>query len=324
MKLRLFYIISILALLIFSNAHAAEITSDKALETANKLWKTSCLNAGSSRKNCFKVLQKCADDCSREDYIAYRFSSASDAATIEKSKAMLAFYNAAFEKVLAEIKTQTPKNGEVFLWLIYNMGYIVKTPNACFGIDIPVRRAAELAPYLDFLLITHNHSDHFDTELVAAMQKQDKPVISNFINNSYMSKIAREYKVKGVSITARPADHNAVAKNFVMTFEIDCGEDSGNISIFHVGDSCDYKQLAPQKSVDIFIPHVAVGLDIPKCVNTSIKPKLTLVSHCLELSHAVDKWRWSYDFCLNVCASCKNKHAVLPVWGEKIAYSSKQ
>ncbi|MBQ7030644.1 MAG: hypothetical protein IJN32_10405 [Thermoguttaceae bacterium] len=49
-----------------------------------------------------------------------------------------------------------------------------------------------------------------------------------------------------------------------------------------------------------------------------MKPKLTLLSHILELGHEIDKWRWSYKYGLGICAKCASDSVLLPVWGEKI------
>lgn len=51
----------------------------------------------------------------------------------------------------------------VAIWYIYNMGYVFKTPDACFGIDIKMRDAEKMVDLLDFLLITHEHQDHYSS-----------------------------------------------------------------------------------------------------------------------------------------------------------------
>ena len=87
-----------------------------------------------------------------------------------------------FEKVLKEIDgceiVDTPA-----VWHVYNMGYIVKTRESLFSIDLNHRRDTELAPRLDFALITHNHDDHFREPFYAAMNGAKKTVVSNFKDN---------------------------------------------------------------------------------------------------------------------------------------------
>ena len=66
---------------------------------------------------------------------------------------------AAFEKVMREVKN-TKVNGIPAVWSVYNMGYVIKTRESLFSIDLVHRRDLEFASMLDFALVTHNHSDH--------------------------------------------------------------------------------------------------------------------------------------------------------------------
>ena len=62
----------------------------------------------------------------------------------------------AFEKVLRELREA--KVGDTpAVWSVYNMGYVVKTRESLFSIDLVHRRALELAPLLDFAQIGRAH-----------------------------------------------------------------------------------------------------------------------------------------------------------------------
>lgn len=88
---------------------------------------------------------------------------------------------AGFARVLAEI--DSCQVGEIpAVWLIYNMGYIVKTRESLFSIDLNHRRDLELAPKLDFALITHNHDDHYREPFYRAMDRAGKTVVTNFLD----------------------------------------------------------------------------------------------------------------------------------------------
>ena len=67
----------------------------------------------------------------------------------------------AFEKVMREVKATAVTGDVPAIWSVYNMGYIVKTRESLFSIDLNHRRGTEFAPMLDFALITHNHGDHW-------------------------------------------------------------------------------------------------------------------------------------------------------------------
>lgn len=63
------------------------------------------------------------------------------------------------------------------------------------------------------------------------------------------------------------------------------------IRILHVGDAGKFEQIKPSARPDVFMPHVSVGLDIKKCAEETIKPKLILMSNLIKLGHPSYKWR---------------------------------
>ena len=77
--------------------------------------------------------------------------------------------------MLRSIKNVYPRRGKTQPFLLYKIGYDVETPSTTFGIDIFHPRAAELADKLDFLLITHNHSDHYSQPLIEALKRNGIP-----------------------------------------------------------------------------------------------------------------------------------------------------
>ena len=89
----------------------------------------------------------------------------------------------AFEKVMREVKATAVTGDVPAIWSVYNMGYIVKTRESLFSIDLNHRRGTEFAPMLDFALITHNHGDHWRKDFYDAMTGQGKIVASNFLDN---------------------------------------------------------------------------------------------------------------------------------------------
>lgn len=297
---------------------AVEPSVEEALKAIDALNRTSAFQVDSERLAAFDVIQNSVDLLRASDYNAYYKSSEEEARKEEEKRAVLRFLNVSFDKVLREVQQTTVEKGVVF-WHVYNMGYVVKTPTSTFAVDLKHRRACELVPFLDFLLITHRHGDHYDDALNAAFAASGKPVVSNFIDNEWkIPAEGREYEFGECRIKTRLVDHNAKLLNFVATFEIDCGRSSGNFVVYHVGDACDIRQLQPTTRVDVFIPHLAVGLDVPLAVKETIKPRTTLLSHILELGHLIDKWRWSYEYGRNICKKCESESVVLPVWGEKI------
>ena len=239
------------------------------------------------------------------------------------------WYDAAFEKVLNEVKNETVASGEVKLWLVYNMGYVVKTPTHCFCIDLHHRRANELVPYLEFALVTHNHRDHYTFDFLAAMNSAGKKVYSGFFSSygGYSKEPERELRLADdLTLRIYESDHNIHLRRFVTPFEIVCGKGDDACVIFHSGDSCNAKQLHPRSArVDFHIVHPRVGLKVRESARDTVKPEVTLISHLLELHHRFDKWRWTFANGYEDADKVRSvgKTAYVPLWGEKIVWEKR-
>lgn len=273
------------------------------------------------RKKAITLMQSMCDKLTGREFLKYR---AQLEYSIRKGKRteypILEFLENSLDAVIADVAASRVKFGEMKIWHVYNMGYIFKTPSRTFAVDVCHPSAAKLAPLIDFLLVTHNHIDHYDNPLIYAMGA--KPVVSNFVENRFMVPEGGRFEFGGIKITATPVDHNAHLVNFVLAFEIDCGKDTGNCTVYHVGDACNIKQLKPSEPPNIFIPHLAVGLDTVKCQTENVRPEYILLSHILELGHEMDKWRWPIKLGLDTCNSYKiSKHA-LPLWGDSFLWQN--
>lgn len=282
---------------------------------------TSCKNADATRMKLIDQVQKYSDACSKADYDNYyKLTSSSEMTKVENSTPILSYYHKALNRVVSEVKSTTVPQGHVYLWHLYNMGYVVKTPSHCFGIDIKHRDAIDLVPYMEFLLITHEHSDHYTQGLNDAMKVAGKAVYSNFVDNDYKITGKKTIKpVDGIEIVCALADHSAELKNFCVTYQIDCGADAGNQVIYHIGDTYNAAQLAKTKDIDIFIPHGGINMNFTAAFN-KIDPKYTLVSHMNELSHAIDNYRWAYSKAFERVEQWAPHASYVPVWGEKIDF----
>ena len=86
----------------------------------------------------------------------------------------------ALDKVIGEAKDTVVTGDAPAVWSVYNMGYIVKTRQSLFAIDLNHRRGTEIAPFLDFALVTHKHRDHWRGDFYKAMDSAGKTVVSNF------------------------------------------------------------------------------------------------------------------------------------------------
>ncbi|MBQ6988814.1 MAG: MBL fold metallo-hydrolase [Alistipes sp.] len=287
---------------------------------ADVMWhQTSYKEITAERRAAMNEMQKYADTFTHTLFNEYLGTTAGT----EKEQALegwglMQFYNMALEKLLQEIPATKVKKGQVVMWQLYNMGYVVKTDKQCFGIDLYHKHAEKLAPMIDFMLITHNHGDHYSKALVEKLERDGKAVYSNFRDNGHKVKTGDDFTVGNISIKVTTVDHNATLKNFVNTYEVNCYDAKGkDYVIFFTGDAHNYEQLNPTGKVNLFVPHLAVGLNMAKAVE-KIAPTEVLMSHILELGHSITKWRWSYEYGIAECEKLERRGVYLPVWGEMI------
>ena len=285
------------------------------------------------RLSSMEIIQKYVNDVTPSVYESFYLPGCSlDSEKVEefyRNSPLFHFYDHAFEKVLNGVKTETVAENEVAIWYLYNMGCVIKTSKHCFGIDIHHRRSEELVPYLEFVMVTHNHRDHSTLKLLQAMLKEKKMIYSNFFPSlgGYSKEPFRKLEFDDLTIYAHESDHNPSLQKFVMPFEIVCGKGENACVIFHSGDSHRAEQLKPVSDhVDFHIVHPFVGLKVVDAATQTVKGETTVIAHLLELHHEWNHWRWTYKDGIaaleQVIAAGKN--AILPVWGDKILWKEKK
>ena len=295
---------------------------------ATVLYRTDCLSADQEkRQDALSVIQREINNFSPEDWKDYNTSD-----SVNEKEGVPYFYKKASDKVLKEIKRTKVKRGQVALWNLYNMGYIVKTPSHTFGIDLTHKYIDIFAQFLDFALISHIHRDHGNLRDFEAFANAGVKVYAGYMPQEKPEALSWTYVEDGetfnfgeITVTCRKIDHNKKKKGrkLVTSFEIDCGKDTDNAIIIHAGDGCNYKQLEAQHKVDFFIFHLSVGLNIQKAIE-KIQPEYAVFSHAWELGHKVDKFRWTIDDLLKISRKISNfpaERCLLPCWGEKILYT---
>lgn len=289
-------------------------------QLADTFWnKTSCLDLTQERRAAMNEMQTYVDSFTHTFFSEYLAAPAgSEKVRGIEGWGLMQYYNMALDKLIAEIPATKVKRGQVAIWQLYNMGYVVKTDSQCFGIDLYHKYAEKLAPMIDFLLITHNHGDHQWKPLIAELERQGKAVYSNFLDNGHKVSTGDEFTVGNISVKVTTVDHNKTLVNFVNTYEVNCYANKGkDYVIFFTGDAHNYEQLNPTTEVDLFVPHLAVGLNMAEAVK-KINPTEVLMSHILELGHSITQWRWSYEYGINECEKLNREGVYLPVWGEKL------
>ena len=199
----------------------------------------------------------------------------------------------AFAKVLREAKETVVTGDAPAVWSVYNMGYIVKTRESLFAIDLNHRRGTEFTPFLDFALITHNHSDHWRKDFYVTMTGQGKVVASNFLKdnpgfNAMKGESAKgvgTYRIRDVEIRTSLIDHGDApwAIDFTMAFEIKIG----GFLLYHTGDSG--RGTVPKLNTvwgrpDLWLFFPGCGINTVEAVK-KIDAKRIVFGHLWELGH---------------------------------------
>jgi hypothetical protein len=223
------------------------------------------------------------------------------------------------------------------VWYIYNMGYVFKTAESCFAIDLLLPYSEQLVEDIDFLLVTHGHNDHVSLPLIVEMIKAGKPVIQRIPEVAFwdtfediLSKTIvdqpGEFWFGNIRVKVDVGDHHLLRakdkeelfRDFVLTFQIDCGPSANDCTIYHTGDAGNVGKMAPDKNVDVLIINNGTPC---KQIVAHLNPGLTFVSHILELGHSPKlpvPGRGPFDFAYrwSMRSLPENKAATL-TWGER-------
>jgi L-ascorbate metabolism protein UlaG (beta-lactamase superfamily) len=271
------------------------------------------------------VLQEASDDLAPSVFGAYveAWEKGEEAAAdqLEQTHPSLSYLRKATVRAMDDVHRVRVKRG-LAVWYLYNMGYVFKTQASCFGIDIHNRGAELLADDLDFLLSSHEHRDHNTQALIKAMMARGKPVITRWFQGSKVVNSPAEYRFGDIRVKVDVGDHHYPAANQLdnmLMFQVDCGLSANGFVIYHAGDGNNYKKMRPDKPVDLFIVHVQVGMPVKEAI-AHLKPRLTFVSHVMELAHSPKPpkaWRWSYEYAFGVIKGLPENKATVLTWGER-------
>lgn len=250
----------------------------------------------------------------------YLFDNNPDAVT---ENPVLQFYDKALDRLTADIPSTQVEPGTAVIWYLYNLGFVIKTPTACFGVDLHHRHAVRLEPLLDFITVTHNHDDHYNMLLLRHMNASGKLVVSNFYPAPGYTK-ATEFtrEINGVTIHCYEADHNSILRNFTMPMEFICPTSDRNFVFYTSGDCCSHEFLRKKSDrIDLYAVHPLCGM-IAKDAALTLEPEMTFIGHLQELGHEVDRFRWRFSDGQHELDEFQKiqRNACVPLWGEKFLW----
>jgi outer membrane protein assembly factor BamB len=297
-------------------------------------------NNATERRRRMAAIQSAADALEPATFQKYLKAIDGDAAAADAMDAagVLHYLRKSTEAAIADIRRTRVRKG-VAMWHVYNMGYVFRTPDACFGIDLHGRGVEALAKDLDFALNTHGHGDHVSRPLMAAMLTAGKPVVTSWLKGSRLVPIAAppaegekkavpatmpstEMKFGTVRVKVDIGDHHKYkpeTRNDMLMFQVDCGPAAGDCTIYHSGDCDNPAKMRPDGAVTVFIPHVQPGMAVEDAIR-QVRPRMTLVSHVLELMHSPkppQPWRFSFDYAFGTIKNTPEDKATVLTWGER-------
>lgn len=237
------------------------------------------------------------------------------------------FYKFMLQKALLEIKNETVTDGAT-IWLLYNHGFVVKTPSVTFGCDLSdfflTKIFMELANILDAYFISHGHPDHYSMGLVSAMKTLGKPVVgpAEFASASIKMNDGDSMVIAGLHVTAYKGLHDGT---HLRQFEIITPE---GFKFLHTGDNETSKTLPPITDIDVMFLNCWINelgsvssIEGVRIAVNKMKPKVTLPGHMMELGHLGTSNPFPYrDPIASDDGTLASEYYILG-WGERYHYN---
>ena len=192
--------------------------------------------------------------------------------SMENTYPILNYISTNVNRAYNEIQTDKIPSDQVKIWYLYNMGYVVKTQDVCFGIDIITRDAdIELVNTLDFAIVSHKHEDHFQLQFVDAMRRAGKQVYAPFYFQS-MSAFNTRKNIKlytknsivdlDFTMSAQIAEQNLLSQITI----------NDSFTILHIGDNTHIDFINPTRHVNVFMLDARLQPPLHRSKNNKTQP----------------------------------------------------
>jgi len=247
---------------------------------------------------------------------------------------LMSYYKHMLGQVATEMKEEVDSG--IRIWSMYNHGFIIKTPDTIFAVDLvkgyygwenSVNFPTEILEMIDVLLITHEHGDHNDPYIINQIINNSGYVVGpseTNIGNTPLA-VGEFFQTNGLKITA----HDGVHSVPLRMYEI---ETSNGIKIFHTGDNQMSSNLPTIENLDVLLLNAWINESGSSHATTGMRnaieamnPKLMIPGHIQELGHEYDPQsnatRVPYEWALDVDDIQLNADVSVLTWGENLFYS---
>jgi len=202
------------------------------------------------------------------------------------------YFTTTMETVAEELVDPVTSGAKI--WMMYNHGFIVKTPEVVFGFDVVGFRnwrwpVNELAEQLDVLFITHRHGDHYDWWMVdrvlAGGGHVAVPAEDN-LHGDLKMRPSDSLSVAGLSVVAHDALHGDTPTRM---YEVTT---PAGLRFLHTGDNQTSETLPRLDDIDVLLLNAWVNesgstsaVEGMSLSIVKLQPRLTFPGHAQELGH---------------------------------------
>ena len=252
-----------------------------------------------------------------------------------KSQQVFAFYAFMMEKVNKEL--QNDSREETSIWMMYNHGFLVRTPEVVFAFDLihgyegwEYRLPPELLKQINVLFISHRHKDHFDASVANEVMAGGGRVVfpaGESLEGDIPVEAGNHISLSGLDIGVHDMLHIVPGRMYEV-------RSPNGLKFFHSGDNQTSETLPQVDSLDVLLLNAWVNESGIETAVTGmrnsiekLKPDLMIPGHIQELSHSYlpgnPTSRVPYDWALQAGQEDMITDVRVMAWGERNMLSLK-
>jgi hypothetical protein len=245
------------------------------------------------------------------------------------SQSVFDFYTFMMEKVEMELQDKVEQGAVI--WMMYNDGFIIKTPQVIFAFDLvegysgwSMHLPSEIIKQIKVLFISHQHGDHYNKSVADTVMAYGGYVVVPS-EDSYMGNVPMatgdSLTILGLQIKAHYGLHSVP----VRIFEINCPD---GLTFLHTGDNQTSETLPDVSSLEVLLLNAWVNESGSSTAIVGMRnsisrlnPKIMIPGHIQDLGHDYTPGdptsRVPYEWALSVDDVPITAKLRVMVWGER-------